>query len=67
VLQTADDTRARIEQIEELDTSRLSFPLTEAVADELVAQLIRCYSIKYNGIRHQEAMELVMLFYRRDT
>jgi hypothetical protein len=67
VLQIADDIRARIEQIEELDTSRLTFPLTEAVADELVAQLIRCYSIKYNGIRHQEAMELVMLFYRRDA
>ena len=66
VLSTADDIRARIEQIEDLDTSGLSFPLTEPVADELIAQLIRSYSIKYNGITHQEAMELVMLFYTRD-
>src|SRR6266496_4467405 len=29
-----------------------------------IAQLIRCYSIKLNGITHQEAMELVMVFYQ---
>jgi hypothetical protein len=64
-LHTADDIRARIDQIEELDTSELTFPLSESAADELIAQLIRCYSIKFNGIRHQEAMELVLLFYRK--
>jgi HMGL-like len=63
VLRASGDIRTHIDHLEELDTSHLMFPLTESAADELVAQLIRSYSIKYNGIRHQEAMELMKLFY----
>ena len=67
VLRDPDDLRERIDGLEELDSSKLSFPLAETVADTLIAQLIRCFSIKYNGIRHQEAMELVMLFYEPEV
>jgi len=51
---------ASLEDIEDFDTAQ---PLSETAVDELIAQLIRCYSIKLNGITHQEAMELVGLFY----
>ena len=30
-----------------------------------IARLIRCYSIKLNGITHQEAMELLFMFYHQ--
>ncbi len=51
---------AALEDIEDFDTAQ---PLSETAIDELIAQLIRCYSIKLNGITHQDAMELVGLFY----
>jgi hypothetical protein len=53
----------RTMHLEDLDQSALSQPLQEATVDELIARLIRCYSIKLNGITHQDAMELVKLFY----
>jgi len=53
----------RIAELEDLEDFDLDRPLNESVMDELIAQLIRCYSIKLNGITHQEAMELTQLFY----
>jgi hypothetical protein len=64
-LRAPDDLRERLRHLEDLDLDALPQPLHEAAADELIAQLIRRYSIKYNGIKHQEAMELMMLFYRK--
>jgi len=55
--------RARIAALEDIEDFDPAQPLSETVVDELIAQLIRCYSIKLNGITHQEAMELVGLFY----
>ncbi|NOK58300.1 MAG: pyruvate carboxyltransferase [Chloroflexi bacterium AL-W] len=37
----------------------------ETSADEFIAQMIRHYSITQNGITHQEALELVYLFYQQ--
>ncbi|HEU5086870.1 MAG TPA: pyruvate carboxyltransferase, partial [Roseiflexaceae bacterium] len=33
------------------------------VLEELVAQAIRCASIKYNGLTHGEAMDIMRLFF----
>jgi hypothetical protein len=62
-LRPAAEIRERIAQLEEVVSFDLDQPLRETAIDELIAQLIRCYSIKLNGITHQEAMELVALFY----
>jgi hypothetical protein len=62
-LRPAAELRERIAQLEDLEDLDLDRPLDEMAMDELIAQLIRCYSIKLNGITHQEAMELVQLFY----
>jgi hypothetical protein len=50
------------EQLRRLELAD-SAPADEAAIDEVIAQLIRRHSILYNGITHQEAMELVQLFY----
>ncbi len=63
VLRPLDDLHERVAQLEDLEDFDLDRPLNETVIDELIAQLIRCYSIKLNGITHQEAMELTQLFY----
>ena len=62
-LRPVADLHERIAQLDDLEDFDLDRPLGETVIDELIAQLIRCYSIKLNGITHQEAMELVQLFY----
>jgi hypothetical protein len=62
-LRPSADLHERIAQLEDLEAFDLDRPLNETVIDELIAQLIRCYSIKLNGITHQEAMELIQLFY----
>ncbi|HEX5691076.1 MAG TPA: pyruvate carboxyltransferase [Roseiflexaceae bacterium] len=62
-LRAPDEIRAQVAHLDELDPSALAQTINEGLADELVAQLIRRLSIKMNGIRHQEAMELVRLFY----
>jgi hypothetical protein len=62
-LRPSAELHTQIAQLEDLDGFDLNRPLDETVIDELIAQLIRCYSIKLNGITHQEAMELVQLFY----
>ncbi len=62
-LRPIDELHERIAQLEDLEAFDLGRPLNETVMDELIAQLIRCYSIKLNGITHQEAMELTQLFY----
>ena len=36
----------------------------EQALDEAIAQIIRSRSIRYNGLTHQEAMEVLLLFYR---
>jgi hypothetical protein len=66
-LQLADQDviREQIKHLEEIDHSALTFPINENTADELIAQLIRIHSIKNNGILHQEALDLMMLFYRK--
>ena len=63
-LRAPDDIRERTRHLDDPELAELPDPVSETVADDLIAQLIRRYSIKYNGIKHQEAMELVMLFYR---
>jgi hypothetical protein len=63
MLRPVADLHERIAQLEDLEAFDLDRPLNETVIDELIAQLIRCYSIKLNGITHQEAMELTQLFY----
>jgi hypothetical protein len=62
-LRPAAELRERIAELEDVEAFDLDRPLTETLMDELIAQLIRCYSIKLNGITHQDAMELVNLFY----
>lgn len=58
------DIQAQIEQLEETGDLFLKRSFSESEADELIARLIRNRSIRYNGITHHEAMELVTLFYR---
>jgi len=41
----------RIAELEDLEDFDLDRPLNESVMDELIAQLIRCYSIKLNASR----------------
>lgn len=57
--------RAVHEQLRRLEWINASQPADEAAVDEVIAQLIRRYSIMENGITHQEAMELVQLFYAK--
>jgi hypothetical protein len=57
------EIRARIAQLEDAQGFDAGQQLTTTAVDELIAELIRCYSIKLNGMTHQEAMELVQLFY----
>ncbi len=62
-LRAPNDIRERTRHLDDQELAELPDPVSETVADDLIAQLIRRYSIKYNGIKHQEAMELLMLFY----
>jgi hypothetical protein len=62
-LRPVPELRERIAQLEDAEGFDASQPLGEAAVDELIAQLIRCYSVKLNGITHAEAMELVLMFY----
>ena len=57
-LRPADEVRVRLVQLEAniAETS-------ESVIDELIAQQIRRASITQNGISHNEAMEIVGMFY----
>jgi hypothetical protein len=54
----------RVARLDDIGPLNLGQPPHEAAADELIAQLIRRYSVKHNGISHHEAMELMLLFYR---
>ncbi|KPV53944.1 pyruvate carboxyltransferase [Kouleothrix aurantiaca] len=62
-LRPEPELRAHVNDLDDLEDFDASQPLTESAIDELIAQLIRCYSIKQNGISHQDAMELVGMFY----
>ncbi|MBK9942805.1 MAG: pyruvate carboxyltransferase [Kouleothrix sp.] len=62
-LRPAGEIQAGLAALDDLDDYWRAQPLDEAAADELIAQLIRCYSIKLNGISHQDAMELIYVFY----
>jgi len=59
-LRPAAELRQRLEQFPEL---RPPAALGESAVDDLIAQLIRHFSIVQGGISHREAMELVSLFY----
>lgn len=59
-LRPVAELRARLAQFPELHPPAA---LSEASVDDLVAQLIRHFSIVQGGISHREAMELVSLFY----
>jgi hypothetical protein len=64
-LRTPDDILAQTGHLEDLPAERLADTWQESAADDLIAQIIRRYSIKYNGIEHQDAMDLMLLFYQR--
>jgi isopropylmalate/homocitrate/citramalate synthase len=64
MLRPASEIMARLGQFEGLDAPQLNGSFTDTAIDEVIAQLIRRYSITQNGITHQEAMELVKVFYR---
>jgi isopropylmalate/homocitrate/citramalate synthase len=62
-LRAPKDIRERTGHLDDAEIAAIPESVSEAAADDLIAQIIRRYSIKYNGIKHQEAMELVLLFY----
>lgn len=62
-LRPTNELRTHLAELEDLEDYDPQQPLTEATLDEFIAQLIRCYSIKLNGITHQDAMDLVGMFY----
>lgn len=64
-MRSSAEIQQNISGIEEIEKDKLQFPLDESVADELIAQLIRLFSIRDNGISHHEAMDLIQLFYAR--
>lgn len=66
VMRPPEEIRACLTQLTELKLPPEQ-PLREAELDDLIAQLIRRYSIMQNGITHHEAMELVSMFYRREA
>ncbi|HEU4327203.1 MAG TPA: pyruvate carboxyltransferase [Roseiflexaceae bacterium] len=59
-LRPAAALHERLAQFPEL---RPPAALSETAIDELIAQLIRHFSIVQGGITHREAMELVLMFY----
>jgi hypothetical protein len=65
VLRPDHEIRERLSQLEDVEPGALGEPFQEAGVDDLIARLIRCYSIKLNGITHQEAMELLFMFYHQ--
>lgn len=56
-LRPSHELHARLVQFE------IAGDQNESAIDDLIARLIRQHSIAQNGINHQEAMELVTLFY----
>jgi isopropylmalate/homocitrate/citramalate synthase len=64
-LRAPTEIRERTRHLDDAELASVPEPISENAVDDLIAQIIRRYSIKYNGIKHQEAMELVMLFYGR--
>jgi hypothetical protein len=69
-LRPAAEIRTHTAHLEEADEFDWSAPLRETAADELVARIIRCESIRRSGLSHHQAMEIVRLCYgppSRDT
>ena len=64
-LRAPQEIHERTRHLDDAELATLPDSVSEAAADDLIAQIIRRHSIKYNGIKHQEAMELVLLFYRK--
>lgn len=60
VLRSPDEIASRLQQHAEV---RPPAVISENAIDEVVAQLIRSYSIAQNGITHQEAMDIIAMFY----
>ncbi len=67
VLRPAEEILERAHTLEDIEIFPAAQASNEYAVDDLIAQLIRCYSVKYNGITHQEAMELMLMFYTHDT
>lgn len=66
-LRSATGIAEQLGTLDPADGFVISGTLSENSADELIAQIIRCYSIRYNGITHQEAMEIVSLLYEEPS
>ena len=62
-LRPSHDITERLRQIEADEGLRLDGTPTDGAYDDMVAQLIRRMSLRYNGMTHHEAMELVSMFY----
>jgi hypothetical protein len=63
-LRPADELRAAAAHFEEGAQLGSDAPLSESGADELIARIIRCESIRRSGLSHHQAMEIVRTFYR---
>lgn len=61
-LRPSGDIRLALERLDE-SVAENGGSYSESQIDDTIARLIRRYSIQYNGISHQEAMELVRTFY----
>ena len=64
VLRDPADIRRRAAHLEEAAALDEGLELREAAADELIARIIRCESVRRSGMTHHQAMEIVRLFYR---
>jgi hypothetical protein len=62
-LRPAEEILPQLTHLEEAGTVSPAQLAQESAVDELIARLIRLYSIKENGITHQDAMDLVLMFY----
>ena len=56
------DRATKVDSVSD-DLIMLPVHLNEAEADELAARIIRYDSVRYNGISHHAAMQVVRLFY----
>jgi hypothetical protein len=67
VLRPPSEVLACLGQLSDLEVPQLIDPASTVAIDEMIAQLIRRFSITQNGITHQEAMDLMLMFYEPDS
>ncbi|GAB4127339.1 MAG: hypothetical protein Fur005_42200 [Roseiflexaceae bacterium] len=58
------EIHANLRDLEGLDDGIVPAQITESEADDLAARLIRYHSVRFNGISHHEALELIKIFYQ---